>query len=139
MKDFGVFLSQNQTAKELSDILLRELRPIIGNNSTILIAQCYDGAANLSGTRNGVQAIIKRAYPSAHFVHCYAHKLNLILQKATSVNRSVRVFFSSLSGVSEFFPNHHSAWLLLKMHQLDAGFQGPAGTFGAELSIVFMK
>ena len=50
-----------------------------------------------------MQAIIKRAYPSAHFVHCYAHKLNLILQKATSVNRNVRVFFSSLSGVSEFF------------------------------------
>ena len=54
---WSFFNPQNQTAKELSDILLRELRPIIGNNSTILIAQCYDGAANLSGTRNGVQAV----------------------------------------------------------------------------------
>ena len=139
---WSFFNPQNQTAKELPDILLRQLRPIIGNHSTILIAQCYDGTVNLSGTHNGVQAITKKTYPSAHFVHCYAHKLNLILQKATSVNRNVKVFFSSVSGVSEFFPNHHSAWLLLKMQQLEAGFQGPAQqdeTFGAELSIVFMK
>ena len=49
---WSFFNPQNQTAKELFDILLRELRPIIGNNSTILIAQCYDGAANLSGASN---------------------------------------------------------------------------------------
>ena len=97
---WSFFNPQNQTAKDLFDILLRELRPIIGNNSTILITQCYDGAANLSATHIGVQAIIKSAYPSAHFVHCYAHKLNSILPKATSADHNVKVFFSSVLRVS---------------------------------------
>ena len=100
---WSFFNPQNQTAKELSDILLKEIEKLIGNSTTKLIAQCYDGAATLSGARNGVQSIVKRFYPHAYFIHCYAHKLNLILQKATSVNKNVKVFFNSLSGIPEFF------------------------------------
>ena len=55
-----------------------------GNSSEKLIAQMYDGAANLSGSRNGVQARAKDHYPFAHFIHCYAHKLNLVIQKSCS-------------------------------------------------------
>ena len=54
----------------------------MGHDSDKLIAQTYDGAAALSGIRNGVQALIKAVYPKAHFIHCYAHELNLILPKS---------------------------------------------------------
>ena len=46
-------------------------------------------------------------YKNAHYIHCYAHQLNLILEKATSQNSNVKVFFSSLSGIPAFF--HRSA------------------------------
>ena len=49
-----------------------------------LVAQCYDGASVMSGQHRGVQSIVKEAYPNAHYVHCYAHQLNLVLQQATS-------------------------------------------------------
>ena len=67
------------------------------------MAQTYDGAANLSGSRSGVQTRIKDHYPYAHFIHCYAHKLNLILQKAHSQNKNVQIFFYNLSGIPTFF------------------------------------
>jgi len=44
-----------------------------------LRAQCYDGASNMSGKFNGVQAIIRRQAPLANYVHCKAHSLNLAL------------------------------------------------------------
>ena len=55
---------------------------MIGHAPHKLIAQTCDRAAALSG----VQALIKDVYPSAYFIQGYAHQLNLILQKATSVS-----------------------------------------------------
>ena len=97
------FNPENQTAIVLSKILLDELQTILGNDHWKLIAQTYDGAATLSGARNGVQAIVKETYPYAYFVHCYAHQLNLLLQKATSISTNVRVFFNNLFGIPGFF------------------------------------
>ena len=57
----------------------------------------------MSGIRTGVQTRIKEVYKNAHFVHCYAHQLNLILSQATSQNRSVRLFFNDLSAIPTYF------------------------------------
>lgn len=61
------------------------------------------GASVMSGSSRGVQAIVKNKYSSAAYVHCHAHQLNLILLKAASVNRSVRIFFANLQGICAFF------------------------------------
>ena len=37
------------------------------------IAQCYDGAAVMSGHISGVQERFRRAVPQAVYIHCYAH------------------------------------------------------------------
>ncbi|XP_065070319.1 zinc finger MYM-type protein 1-like [Rhopilema esculentum] len=68
-----------------------------------LVAQCYDGASVMSGQHRGVQSIVKDAYPNAHYVHCYAHQLNLVLQQAVSHITGVRVFFANLNAFSVFF------------------------------------
>ena len=48
-----------------------------------LVAQTYDGAANMSGKYKGLQALIKE-HVGEHvvFTHCYAHSLNLVLSDA---------------------------------------------------------
>ena len=56
----------------------------------------------MSGQHRGVQSIVREAYPNAHYVHCYAHQLNLVLQQATS-QISVRLFFAHLNSFSVFF------------------------------------
>ncbi|CAH1108453.1 unnamed protein product [Psylliodes chrysocephalus] len=70
-----------------------------------VIAQSFNGAAVMSGQHAGVQALIKKKYPFAHHVHCYAHHLNLIMSKAASANSQVRVFFGNLQDIPGFFNN----------------------------------
>ena len=68
-----------------------------------LVAQTYDGAAVMSGEHSGLQAKIRETYKQAIFVHCYAHKLNLILQQSASFIKQAKVFFASLSSFGNFF------------------------------------
>ena len=100
---WGFFNVISQTAEALSSVLLGELKVLIDNSPHKLIAQTYDGAAALSGVNKGVQTKIKEVYPNAHFIHCHAHQLNLILEHSTSQNSKVRIFFNSLSGIPSFF------------------------------------
>lgn len=59
----------------------------------------------MSGGTNGVQALVKEIYPQAEYIHCYAHQLNLVMSKAASINRPVKVFFSTVQGLCVFFSN----------------------------------
>lgn len=102
---WGFFNCETQTADSLSSLILNELQPLVGHNPSKMIAQSYDGAAVMSGRHGGVQAKIKEKYPLAHFVHCYAHKLNLIMTQAASQNSDVRIFFGNLSEIPTFFSN----------------------------------
>lgn len=74
-------------------------------NTDRLISQSYDGAAVMCGRLSGVQKLIRDEYKNAHFINCYAHQLNLVLNQATSQNREVRIFFSNLSDITNFFSN----------------------------------
>lgn len=47
------------------------------------IGQAYDGASNMSGVRNGVQALVKQESENCLYVHCFAHSLNLCVQEVT--------------------------------------------------------
>ena len=59
----------------IKDCLLRCSLPI-----TTCIGQAYDGTSNMSGVRNGVQALMKKEVDSCLYVHCFAHSLNLCIQ-----------------------------------------------------------
>jgi hypothetical protein len=89
----------------LSSNILNVVDPLLGNSPYKLISQSYDGGAVMSGQNGSVQAKIKHKYPSAYFVHCYAHKLNLVMSKAASANSQVRVFFANLKDIPGFFNN----------------------------------
>ena len=68
-----------------------------------LIFQSYDGAPVMSGSQRSVQSIVKETLPNAHYVHCYAHQLNLVLHQAVSQIPSFRIFFANLNGLTDFF------------------------------------
>lgn len=92
-------------AKSLSSVILAELEKHVKENKSKLICQTYDGAAVMSGSSNGVQAIVKQTYEHAAYVHCYAHQLNLVMLNAVSANKNVRIFFANLQGICTFFSN----------------------------------
>ena len=42
------------------------------------MSQCYDGASVISRCHAGVQALIQKKCNQAVYVHCCAHRLNLV-------------------------------------------------------------
>ncbi|KAG7513368.1 zinc finger MYM-type protein 1-like [Solea senegalensis] len=68
-----------------------------------VVAQCYDGAAVMASGLNGLQAKVKDRAPMALFIHCYAHRLNLVLTQGASKLKECKVFFANLNGLAAFF------------------------------------
>ena len=63
-------------------LAMRELRAFDAESITAdvkCVAQAYDGASVMSGAIGGVQAKFRDKHPEAFYVHCYVHKLNLVL------------------------------------------------------------
>eukprot|EP00112_Aurelia_sp_Birch-Aquarium-sp1_P018848 Seg4565.5 transcript_id=Seg4565.5/GoldUCD/mRNA.D3Y31 product="Zinc finger MYM-type protein 1" protein_id=Seg4565.5/GoldUCD/D3Y31 len=69
-----------------------------------LVAQRYDGASNMSGCYNGLQAIIKeKVGDHAVYVHCYAHTLNLVLSDSACASVQVIKSFDNLEKLYNLF------------------------------------
>lgn len=68
-----------------------------------VMAQCFDGAAVMSSRLNGVLAKVKERAPLALFIHCYAHRLNLVLTQGASKLKECKIFFAHLNGLAAFF------------------------------------
>ena len=73
---FGLYSIPNIQASMIvsavQDTLARINLPI-----TKARGQCYDGASNMSGVRNGVATQLQELEPRAIYTHCYGHALNL--------------------------------------------------------------
>lgn len=104
---FGFYdVSKDHTAEGLFNLITSLLLEF--NIEEKLVGQCYDGASVIAGHLNGLQARIKEIAPNALFTHCFAHKLNLVLQHGCNSNKPCRIFFATLTGISAFFHNSTS-------------------------------
>lgn len=98
-------VSADRTSESLYNMIDKILDPF--DYKTKLVGQCYDGASVMSGHLNGLQMKFKEKAPQAVFVHCLAHRLNLVLQQSFKKISKCRIFFANLGGIPSFF--HHSA------------------------------
>ena len=100
------FISFTETTEKTADVLTKIILDTLApyNVNGKLIAQTYDGAATMKGRVNGVSTQVRREYPEAHFVHCYAHQLNLVMEQACSKQSTkCRVFFANVAAFTSFF------------------------------------
>ncbi|CAM4973722.1 unnamed protein product [Rotaria socialis] len=68
------------------------------------IAMCFDGASVMSGRHAGVQAILRRNYMTrAIYMHCFAHKLNLVIRDVSKVVPYLPEFYSIVSKIYSYF------------------------------------
>jgi len=72
------------------------------SNLDKLIGQGYDGGSAMAGKEGGVQAIIRRRYPKALFVHCSSHRLNLVINDVNKVSE-VRNVVGTVKAIIQFF------------------------------------
>ncbi|XP_058758385.1 uncharacterized protein LOC131631618 [Vicia villosa] len=59
--------------------------------------QGYDGTSNMRGEFNGLQRKILDKNPYAFYVHCYAHRLQLVVVSVASSCSSIHDFFEYIS------------------------------------------
>ncbi|XP_052307415.1 uncharacterized protein LOC18096865 [Populus trichocarpa] len=64
-----------------------------------LRGQGYDGASNMRGEFNGLKALILNSNPSAYYVHCFAHRLQLTLVAVTKKHNEVGDVFNFISSI----------------------------------------
>ncbi|CAL9706094.1 unnamed protein product [Knipowitschia caucasica] len=92
-----IFVGFYETASTTAEALFQLLQDALIRFSLPLNkcrGQCYDGASNVSGIRNGLQARVQTIEPRAQYTHCTAHVLNLVAHDVTENNSSCRNFMS---------------------------------------------
>ena len=109
----------------IKDILIRCSLPL-----SQCRGQAFDGASNMSGVRNGVQALVKSETSQALYVHCLAHNLSLCLKDVTNtceMIRNVMDFVYNLVQLIRFSPKRLSLFdSLRKDISLNSGEATPS-------------
>ena len=103
-----------------ADILVRVLKDRLLRMNLPLAycrGQCYDGAANMAGAKNGVATQILHEEPRATFTHCYGHALNLAAGDTVKKNKVLRNTLDTtleISKLIKFSPRRDAIFQKLK-------------------------
>ena len=72
---------------------IRALLVSHGLTMTQIRGQGYDGASNMKGGIKGLKILIMQESPSAYYIHCFAHQLQLVLVAVAKGNTDCKGFF----------------------------------------------
>ena len=106
--------SSDRTANGLYKIISEKLESLSIYKIPIL-SQAYDGASVMSGDNTGLQTRILADHKFAQYIHCFAHKLNLILVQSCTSLKSASNFFDCLQAVYCIFSEPYAHDLLRKL------------------------
>lgn len=81
---------------------IKEILAISNVDIKKCVGQTYDGANVMSGKFNGVQALFRKEVPQALYVHCYNHRLNLVIADTCTNLSGVRMFFDLIESLYVF-------------------------------------
>ncbi|XP_060846286.1 zinc finger MYM-type protein 1-like, partial [Rhopalosiphum padi] len=110
----GFYAIDHHGAKDYTNLIINVLSQL-GLDISKCRGQGYDGAAVMSGIYSGVQKRIQDIVPNAHFVHCCAHNLNLVICDSAKSSDTVRRFFITVQAVFNFFSSSAPRWALLAL------------------------
>ncbi|KAI3739944.1 hypothetical protein L2E82_30358 [Cichorium intybus] len=84
-----------------SSLTLKEAIDTVLTNNNLSMAQVrgqgYDGASNMCGAFNGLKSLILKENKSAHYVHCFAHQLQLVIVAVAKKHDDAKEFFEQLA------------------------------------------
>lgn len=89
----------------ITDIILKSLEKLGLDYKSSLVGLGFDGASVMSGVISGVQKRIRDKAPFAYYVHCYGHRLNLVLINVAKCVPQAAEFFSLLEELYIFTSN----------------------------------
>ena len=112
----GFVQATDLTADGLCSELITELQNLGLDYKAKLIGQGYDGASVMSGKNAGVAKLMKNAAPFALYVHCHAHRLNLVLVDCMKRVPQAAEFFVLLEQLYVFVSGScvHARWVQIQ-------------------------
>lgn len=116
----GTYHMQKLDAESLANFILNKLDEL-GLEVSDCIAQCYDGASVMSGWASGVQVRVAEKVPHAIYIHCYAHRFNLVLIDCVKNLDDFADFFSTIQTLYNFISNSNSRHELFVKSQKELG------------------
>ena len=103
-------------AASITDSILNNLEKLGLNYKSSLVGLEFEEASVMSGRLSGVQKRIRDKAPLAYYIHCYGHRLNLVLINAAKYVPEAADFFSLLESLYIFASNSvvHSKFLSIQ-------------------------
>lgn len=85
-------------AKSLAEITINALKAYGVENLKRMICQCYDGAYVMQGEEGGVRYYVnKEIGRNVPYVHCFNHRLQLVVVSVVKEIRLIHEFFGNIS------------------------------------------
>ncbi|XP_061949963.1 uncharacterized protein LOC133673242 [Populus nigra] len=94
----GIQHVRDTTASSLK-VAIEALFSKHGLSISKLRGQGYDGASNMRGEFNGMKTLILNSNPSAYYVHCFPHRLQLTLVAVTKKHNEVGDVLNFISSI----------------------------------------
>ena len=112
----GICETDNLDAKSLKNSIVRSLLTV-NTDLKKCIGQGYDGASVVAGKLNGVQALFRDEHSHlAQYIHCFAHRLNLVVLAIVHNMQPIFECFSFLQSLYTFIScaTIHPIWIHLQ-------------------------
>ncbi|CAL8083170.1 unnamed protein product [Prunus armeniaca] len=105
-KKYCILVDESLDESDTNALTLKqEICKVLDNNGFLvenMRGQRYDGASNMRGSWNGLQALFLQDCPYTYYVHCFTHRLQLALNGAAKDVKVVWRFFSMLTNIVNF-------------------------------------
>ena len=119
---FGFVHAEELNASALAEYILKVLSELHLSISDC-VSQCYDGASVMSGCYSGVSTRVLEMNPKAVYIHCCAHRLNLVLVDSCKSIAAASDFFSLLEALYIYFISSSIPHSLFAKKQSELGQQ----------------
>ena len=114
---FATASTEGEVPYELAKTAINKLDLRLEN----IIAECFDGAANMSGIRKGLAMRMKECSPLEIYVHCYGHLLNLALQDTMTEIETLRNAVGTIQSLYNFLhgsTKRHALFKDIEVHEV---------------------
>jgi len=116
------FLGFYETEKTSGESLLGVVKKCLSDSCfdfANIVGQCYDGASNMKGEYKGLAASVRLEAPTALYIHCYAHRLNLALQDSCDNIKEVRNTLGQVNSVYNLIEGSSKRNYIFEKFQLE--------------------
>ena len=109
-------IDSNTLMQSIEDVLLR-----MGLLPSQCRGQCYDGASNMAGCKNGVATQIQAKEKKAILTHCYGHALNLAVSDCIKQSKLCQDAMDSAFEISKlirYSPKRNAAFDCIRVQNV---------------------